>query len=233
MTDYDLSLTRVEENIHSHSTNINELEEKIDLNEHSKILYDSILHQNERFHNDIKKIIGNENFKQIDRSKKERINSKNKIILKIDKIIFALKDGSNEENLFNFKEMGKHFDGVGAPKEFIYLSNVKNIDKTKLLSYFFALKEKLIKKMKINEEKLMNLDKIALKDKYDLLTNSTLNIIQSTSKLISSQSLLNIKFKEELKGLIEFQSQIIDEKSKLKDWWNVESSNFISLEKKM
>ena len=113
------------------------------------------------------------------------------------------------------------------------MSNVKNIDKTKLLSYFFALKEKLIKKMKINEEKLMSLDKIALKDKYDLLTNSTLNIIQSTSKLISSQSLLNIKFKEELKGLIEFQSQIIDEKSKLKDWWNVESSNFISLEKKM
>ena len=129
--------------------------------------------------------------------------------------------------------MEKHFEGVGAHKEFLYLSNIRNIDKTKLVNYLNELKEKFLKKITIFEKEIMNEQKIKINDNFNKLTNSTISIIQVTSKIISSHSLLNVQSKRELKNLIDFQGQIIDQKSKMKNLWIFESTNYSSVEKNM
>jgi hypothetical protein len=228
--DYDLSVSRIDENLESHSNRISELEENIEYLDQSKLLLVAINDHNNIFKKDIKEIIKSDSLDIIETHRKE---AKIKIVKKIDAIIESLKPNSTDKWSMDIKEMKDDFGMVGAMKEYVYMSNLKKYDKTKLLGYFYDLKEKFIRKMSLNEQQTLVKERNDINLKSVGLSDLTAEMIKITNKLMLSHSKQNEIFKEEMKSKKEYQNQIIDEKNKLKNLWIVESTNNSSLEKNM
>jgi len=228
--EYDLSVSRIDENLESHSNRINELEENIEYIDQSKLLLLAINDHNNIFKKEIKEIIKSDS---LNNSEVHRNDAKIKIIKKIDAIIESIKLNSTDKWQSDFKEMKDDFGIVGAMKEYFYMSNLKNYEKTKLLGYLHDLKEKFLRKLSLIEKQALIKEKNDINFKSVGLLDQTDEIIKITNKLMLSHNQQNEILKEEMKSKKEFQNQIIDEKNKLKNLWVVESTNNNSLEKNM